>query len=228
MPQATAELFSILFEEPRLNEFYLIGGTALALHLGHRLSEDLDFIIKDSKLPRARLDSVLQKLQESGRSVERSDSEAAYDDFQNAGMELHDYSQNFVIGGCCKLTFFAADDHHRKLLDSPLRESGPVVASLEELQNLKAIVCAVRSSSRDWLDLYLLAKNHGFGIEGWRKAFKKAGLTSEHFETALKRIRSGRLPRTDPGFKALMVDPPSVADITAFFVHCFPAGSDSP
>lgn len=46
MPPSTASLFHLLNVESEISDFYLIGGTALALHIGHRISEDLDFITK--------------------------------------------------------------------------------------------------------------------------------------------------------------------------------------
>lgn len=38
----TLELLSMLMQDNRLNDFFLVGGTALALQLGHRKSIDLD------------------------------------------------------------------------------------------------------------------------------------------------------------------------------------------
>lgn len=205
--------------EQDLHDFYLIGGTALALHLAHRLSEDLDFITLAATLPRKRIDSIIARLRARGLTVERNDSAAAYDDFQNDGQCLHDYNQSFVIDGACKLTFFSADTHHRRLLISPLRDDGPTVATLAELRDLKAIVCASRSSSRDWLDLYTLARNHKFDGIQWRDAFERAGLNSAHFQTALNRIRSGDLPSTDPGFASLLPRPPTIKEIVTPLVH---------
>ena len=42
VPGATFELLKILMKDEKLNEFYLAGGTAIALYLGHRTSIDLD------------------------------------------------------------------------------------------------------------------------------------------------------------------------------------------
>ena len=44
-PQTKAVLDTIK-TVPEIQTFYLSGGTALALHLGHRESEDLDFFTK--------------------------------------------------------------------------------------------------------------------------------------------------------------------------------------
>lgn len=38
----TLQLLIRLHQDPLLNDFFLVGGTALALHIGHRLSIDLD------------------------------------------------------------------------------------------------------------------------------------------------------------------------------------------
>jgi hypothetical protein len=47
----TLELLKSLMKIPSLSDFYLGGGTALSLHLGHRLSIDLDFFIQTDFMP---------------------------------------------------------------------------------------------------------------------------------------------------------------------------------
>ena len=48
VPGATFELLKILMKDEKLNKFYLAGGTAIALYLGHRTSIDLDlFSLED-------------------------------------------------------------------------------------------------------------------------------------------------------------------------------------
>src|SRR5260370_20028623 len=44
---ATEATLEMLRDASLLEGFYLAGGTALALHLGHRTSEDLDFFAED-------------------------------------------------------------------------------------------------------------------------------------------------------------------------------------
>lgn len=43
----TLELLREIQDLPVLNDFYLVGGTALALHYGHRISIDLDFFTNE-------------------------------------------------------------------------------------------------------------------------------------------------------------------------------------
>ena len=44
---ATRELLNKLMSDDRLQDFVLVGGTSLALQLGHRLSVDLDLFFFD-------------------------------------------------------------------------------------------------------------------------------------------------------------------------------------
>ena len=48
LPTGTAAVASALAQWPTMSQFYLAGGTALALHLGHRQSRDLDFFTRDA------------------------------------------------------------------------------------------------------------------------------------------------------------------------------------
>ena len=47
----TERLWNFLKTEPGLAHFVLVGGTALSMHLNHRVSEDLDFTISQARLP---------------------------------------------------------------------------------------------------------------------------------------------------------------------------------
>ncbi|MFC2087165.1 nucleotidyl transferase AbiEii/AbiGii toxin family protein [Bacteroidota bacterium] len=50
MPENTRKVFSALSEAPFISDFTLVGGTALAIQIHHRRSEDLDFIYDGKKL----------------------------------------------------------------------------------------------------------------------------------------------------------------------------------
>ena len=56
MTVAAGDAAAVLGAAVDLARFRLAGGTALAWHLGHRLSEDLDFFTFDAKTQRHRLD----------------------------------------------------------------------------------------------------------------------------------------------------------------------------
>jgi len=69
MPEATQKNFARLKDDPRLAGFTLVGGTALALQIGHRISEDLDFNIFGQKLPIKSIDALLDELA-AGAAIE--------------------------------------------------------------------------------------------------------------------------------------------------------------
>ena len=217
MPHDTAVIFNRLRTNALLRPFVLIGGTGLTLHIGHRTSEDLDFITSQNRLPRAALRKLEEELTEAGHAVVWKDDPAAYDDFLEAGMDLRDHNQNLIIDNTVKVTFFTGEPCHSRLLDKAENENGFRVGSFQELCQLKAIVAAGRSKSRDWLDLFVLETDHQFGLREWKAAYDKAGLTPAHFETALNRICGGKLPGGDEGYTTLMPNPPTLKEITEHF-----------
>jgi hypothetical protein len=57
----TLELLTELQKQPLLRSFYLVGGTALALHFGHRISIDIDLFTNDDFDTRNLLDVLGEK-----------------------------------------------------------------------------------------------------------------------------------------------------------------------
>ena len=66
LPSATRAVFEHLRAEPLLRDFTLIGGTALALQIGHRSSQYLDFAFVGSSLPARALRTVLANARAKG------------------------------------------------------------------------------------------------------------------------------------------------------------------
>ena len=91
------------------------------------------------------------------------------------------------------------------------------VAALAELFKAKALVSAQRSKTRDWLDLYLLLKEHGFTLHDYRAAFMQAEVESQ-CDTGLSRLCSGIPQSDDEGYAHLLPHPPTLAEIKSFFI----------
>ncbi|MCZ6803530.1 MAG: nucleotidyl transferase AbiEii/AbiGii toxin family protein [Proteobacteria bacterium] len=68
LPDASREAFLLLMEAPELNNAILLGGTALTIQIGHRISEDLDFVFTSETLPRKMLEAFMAKINQSGLS----------------------------------------------------------------------------------------------------------------------------------------------------------------
>ncbi len=220
MPAPTAWLFEKIQANPLTSPFILIGGTALSLHIEHRISEDLDFITLLPKLPRAALNELQKQLEANGHQIEHRVNPGAYDDFQISGLDLADHQQDWIVDGV-KMTFFSAEPPHAKILTQTQSkqkvELGFKIASLQELCQLKATVTASRSKSRDWLDLFILERDHQFGVSEWKEAFDQAGLTSMHFDIALNRMCKGKLDDEDEGYSTLLPNPPTIKEMQTKF-----------
>ncbi len=215
LPVATEKVWGFLKEQPALAGFVLGGGSALALTIRHRLSEDLDFIWPQVRLPQPRLAALRHQAAAAGFNFVRDDDEAAVEEFAASGMELHDYQQDFVVDGTVKVSFFAADEPLRKVLQPGGEKIR--VASLRESFQAKCLVSAVRSKTRDWLDLFLLMRDHGFTIQDYRAAFVAAGIPAQ-CDIGLARLCSGEPGRADEGYQHMLTTPPTLAEMKAFFI----------
>jgi predicted nucleotidyltransferase component of viral defense system len=216
LPPETERLWGFLKEQPTLAGFVLVGGTALALQIKHRRSEDLDLAWLETRLPRPQLEAFRMVACESGFNFQHDDDEAALLEFEKGGMELRDYQQNFLVNNTVRVSFFVPDNATSKVLDQQ-PATKPRVATLRELFKTKCLVSAVRSKTRDWLDLYVLLREHGFSIRDFQAAFREADAESQ-CPTALTRLCSGVPQRDDEGYAHLLAQPPTLAEMKDFFV----------
>ena len=137
-PEALAESARILL--PRLggiDNFYLAGGSALALQIGHRLSEDLDFF-SDSKIKKTLLPKI-EKILEGG---------TARTGGNNSG-ELT------LVSGSIKITFL---HYPFPLLFPLLNYKGIRLANIREIACMKAYTIGRRGSFKDYVDIYFVLK----------------------------------------------------------------------
>jgi hypothetical protein len=117
-------------------EFVLYGGTAIALHLGHRESVDFDFF-GNKPLDPAKLVPAIPFL--TGAIVTQR--------------EPNTFSCTVDRGGVVKLSFFGLPGIPR--LSPPLiaPDNGLQVASLLDLAGTKASVVQVRAEAKDYIDI---------------------------------------------------------------------------
>lgn len=156
--RAWAELAPIL-----PSALYLGGGTAVAAHLHHRESRDLDFFYHAGAVD---LEALRQLLDETGRFA------------------LTGEAPGTIRGlyGRTKLEFFHADiDRPRKQLRAPIEVAGLHVASLPDLAAMKLKVIGDRGELRDYFDLKLIEQEGGITIEdGLGYLLERFNVTREH------------------------------------------------
>lgn len=214
----TERVWRCLEHQSALAGFVLVGGSALALRIAHRVSEDLDFAWTEARLPRARLDALLHASQEHGLHLCRHDDPAAADEFEIAGMSLPDYQQDFLVDDRVKVSFFTADEPLCLVLNEPPSSQTVRIATLDELFASKCLIGAARSKSRDWFDLYTLMREHGFTMAQFHAVFVEAGIPG-HYDIAIGRLCTGHPSLSDEGFEHLTTNAPSLEQMRNFFTE---------
>lgn len=123
-------------------EFYLVGGTAIALYLGHRKSIDFDLF----KLGHINHKKNLERIQQSGYTYQ---------------ITRRVTEQMNLILNDVKVTFFQYpfDVQATQNVENIFR-----VPTLLDLAAMKAYALGRRSKWKDYVDLYFLLKDH-FTIE---------------------------------------------------------------
>jgi len=77
-------------------------------------------------------------------------------------------------------------------------------------------VCAERSKTRDWFDLYVLMTQHGLSIVDFYNVFARLSVIPK-FENARIRLLACRPDPADEGYEQLLIDAPSLDSMRAFF-----------
>ena len=119
-------------------EFYMVGGTALTLHIGHRLSIDFDMFKKGVIKPK----SILNKFDTANEKYK---------------ITLNVQGQLNLSCREVKFTFF---DYEFEIPHPVNVENSIYVQSLIDLAAMKAYALGHRSKWKDYLDLYFIIKGH--------------------------------------------------------------------
>jgi hypothetical protein len=204
LPAKTRALLESLRDIQDIGNFLLVGGTALALHAAHRVSEDLDFaFVGGSKLPRDNVSSITGALKAKGLDTRFIDRPDAAIEFSESLLDLEDYQQDYVAGDV-KMTFFAHDEYETLFKEPSGRLSaGNVkIASLSEIFDSKAILFSRYCRSRDVFDLWWMIEHGGIGTGRIAEVFAKTA-QSHNLATAFARIHEQKYAYTDPGYERL-------------------------
>jgi len=137
---------------------YLGGGTAIAVHLGHRISRDLDFFFHHSSVDLAELTRELSKA-------------GPFAVTERAPGTLNG------IFSATKVQFLHADEvRPQRLLEHPQEVDGLHVAQISDLIAMKLKVVGDRGELRDYFDLMTIEQRTG------RTADESLALFLERFQ----------------------------------------------
>lgn len=150
----------------------LVGGTALALQLGHRQSIDLDFF--------GKMDASLEEI-----AIELSD-------FANTKPLSSSKAMRFLIVDGIKVDIV---NYPYYWIDNPAIEDGITLAGIKDISAMKLSAITNRGTKKDFIDLYFLLKEFSFSelIDLYLKKYAGAQLF-----TVLKSLTYFEDAETDP------------------------------
>ncbi len=184
----TGQLFDKVAAMQCINPYYLVGGTALALQLHTRLSEDFDFMDWSSaKAQNQQVDWVsIEKLKKIGIIQAR---------------DIRDFNRvEFVVSGV-KLSFCVSDKSSP--VTAPVNMSGNLkLADIDAIGAMKMEVMLRRSNFRDYYDIYAILQ-HGVNFKklvGLALSYSGHILTTKNL---LAQLTDGSRFHIDSGFEQL-------------------------
>lgn len=131
--------------------FYLTGGTALAaFYLHHRYSEDLDFF-SEREFDIVQLDVVLKKTKEK-LAISKIDYQQSY----NRNIFFLHFGKEVVK---TEFTYFPFPR-----IEQGEKEYGIQIDSLLDIATNKLFTIYQRTQARDYIDLYTIVKEKGYGL----------------------------------------------------------------
>ncbi len=140
LPEEQLKLFKLLSEELFIREFYLAGGTCLALYLGHRQSYDFDYFIPAD----FNTSQIINILTSIGR-YERGNEEKN--------------TINGMLNGV-RISFFG---YKYNIIDDFMHYNSIRLAGIKDIAAMKLEAIAGRGSKKDFVDMFFLLKR--FSLE---------------------------------------------------------------
>ena len=133
LPEEQLKLFEVLSSQVFINDFYLAGGTCLALQIGHRRSIDFGFFIP-ADFDTSAVVNILTQIGQYERENEESNT------------------INGILNGV-RISFFGYRYH---IIDVFKTYNNISLAGLKDIAAMKLEAIAGRGSKKDFIDLFFL------------------------------------------------------------------------
>lgn len=136
----TLGLIYQLQQDRMFKDFVLVGGTALALHIGHRISVDIDLFTKN-EFP---LQETIEYLEEK---------------YEFQLQFSHENTLKGIING----VFVDFIRHNYHFVNDPIRDAGLRIASKQDIAAMKVnAVTGNGTRIKDFIDIYFLLQEYDF------------------------------------------------------------------
>lgn len=133
---ALLDLVKQLCSQEELQSFRLVGGTALALQIGHRISVDID-LFSNEVVDKLNIELALRKIGPKSNTYKTTHNVRA--DIKGVRVDLY-------------------DDWYIPFRNSPLIEDGIRMARLEDIAAFKLEAITGRREKKDYIDLFFIFK----------------------------------------------------------------------
>ena len=146
---ATLGLIRTLLADPVFNDFILVGGTALSLQIGHRISHDIELFSRN-EFDAEEMSAYLEK---------------------QFGFSLQ-YMHHNTLKGFINGIFIDVLRHNYPLVNDPVGEEGIKMASAADIAAMKLnAISGNGTRAKDFVDIYFLLKSYSLGdLIGFYKA----------------------------------------------------------
>jgi predicted nucleotidyltransferase component of viral defense system len=186
-----------------------VGGTALSYHIGHRLSEDLDFAMLD--LPR----DEIHKLMNSYGAILVKHNQTAIDYAINDGGDMYDYYLKYMLNDV-KVEFFSPPfnimekDIWIGKSTTTYEDTHLKIASFETIMYMKSMAFWNRKKYRDLFDVYFALTNvDNYSVSDFLDPYLKYNITYTK-EILYEKIKSKTMfykKQTDEEIRDLVINP---------------------
>lgn len=173
----TQAALAVLAKVPFVSQYFLAGGTAVALYYGHRLSYDLDFF-SPTPLEPNRISQILQDVGE---------------------LQVDEIGDGTWLGRLngVKLSFFV---YPYPEVGKEESWKGIRIANKLDLACMKLEAIGSRGIKRDFVDMYYLSRELGLTeiFEAMRQKFAKSNISELHFMRSLvyfEQVNEGGEPK---------------------------------
>ena len=146
---ATEEVLKFLSSSALIEEYTLVGGTALSLQINHRMSRDLDFCIWQDRIGIKQYEIRWDRIEKLFES-----------EYQNVTKDLLDLQQVNYFTDDVKVTFFVREDVNSRIIKTKNLFNRIRIATVKSIGAMKLELIQRRNTYRDYYDIYSILKEN--------------------------------------------------------------------
>ncbi|MBI3392802.1 MAG: nucleotidyl transferase AbiEii/AbiGii toxin family protein [Nitrospirae bacterium] len=198
------KVLSVLSSIEESRAFHITGGTALgAFYLGHRLSEDIDIFTSDEPLISILAEKIKASLRTAGIQVAEIRN---FRSFWEAVLTQNNESIKIQIGYDSPFT-----------LSDFVEKQGLKIHSLQDIAAGKLLALYGRAEERDFIDIYLLARDGRLSLEEMIDLARKKDPGLDEYYLAVAFEQSEKLPDDPAKLKVSLLSQVDPKEVKAFF-----------